>query len=54
MKGLELCRQYYKEIIEPIIRNKMGFIGGMYAAALIGWGSEVLGNDDELSRDHEW
>lgn len=54
MKGLELCRQYYKDIIEPIIRNNMDFIGGMYAAALIGWGSDVLGNDDELSRDHEW
>ena len=35
MKGLELCRQYYKEIIEPIIRNYMDFIGDMYAAALM-------------------
>ncbi len=54
MKGLDLCRKYYREIIKPIIDKNIGFIGDEYATALIGWGSEVLGNDDDFSRDHEW
>ena len=54
MKGLDLCRSYYGEIIEPTVRKSIPEIGDSYAAALIGWGSDVLGNDDELSRDHEW
>lgn len=54
LKGLDLCRSYYHEIINPLIKNSTSIIGDNYAAALIGWGSDVLGNDDELSRDHEW
>lgn len=54
MKGLDLCRAYYKEIIQPIIKKSIPEIGNSYAAALIGFGSDVLGNDDELSKDHEW
>ena len=54
MKGLDLCREYYNSIIKPIIDGYIGFIGGKYASALIGWGSDVLGNDDDISKDHEW
>lgn len=54
MKGLDLCRKYYNEIIKTIINENIEFVGDRYAAALIGWGSDVLGNDDELSKDHEW
>lgn len=54
MKGLDLCRTYYNDIIKPIINRYIDFIEDEHASALIGWGSEVLGNDDELSKDHEW
>lgn len=54
MKGLDLSRAYYNEIIKPLINDNMPQIANNHAAALIGWGSDVLGNDDELSRDHEW
>jgi len=52
--GLDLSRAYYNEIIKPLINDNMPQIAKKHAAALIGWGSDVLGNDDELSRDHEW
>ncbi|HBM80433.1 MAG TPA: hypothetical protein DD426_06295 [Clostridiaceae bacterium] len=54
MKGLDLCREYYSSVIKPIIDEHISFIGEKYASALIGWGSDVLGNDDEISTDHEW
>lgn len=50
--GLKLSELFYKEIIEPILRKN--FPGLEYAAARMGYGSEVLGFDDEMSRDHDW
>lgn len=54
MKELEISRGYYKDVISPIIKEHISYLGDKYCAALIGWGSDVLGNDDELSVDHEW
>ncbi len=54
MKGLELSRAFFSEAVRPILTERVPEIGQSYAAALIGWGSDVLENDDELSRDHEW
>jgi hypothetical protein len=50
--GLQLSELFYKEIVEPILHTK--FPGLEYAAARLGYGSEVLGFDDEMSRDHDW
>ncbi len=52
MQGLELSRRFYFEAVRPILDRR--FPGLEHAAALIGWGSEVLGFDDETSRDHQW
>jgi hypothetical protein len=54
MKGLDLSRKYYYECVKPIIQANIPELEGEYAAALIGYGSDVIGNDDELSVDHEW
>ncbi|MBN2238488.1 MAG: DUF4037 domain-containing protein [Dehalococcoidales bacterium] len=54
MKGLELAKKYYFECVKPVISEKCPWLKGEYAAALIGYGSDVLGNDDEISTDHEW
>ena len=50
--GLELCQRFYEEAAQPILNAQ--FRGLHYSAALIGWGSEVLGYDDPQSTDHHW
>jgi uncharacterized protein DUF4037 len=52
VQGLELSRRFYFEAVRPILERD--FPRFEHAAALIGYGSEVLGFDDETSRDHEW
>lgn len=52
IKGLELSRLYFEQVVQPIIANNHPDL--RYAAALIGRGSEVLGFDDEMSTDHDW
>ena len=50
--GLELSRQFYAELVRPILDAR--FPGLPHSAALLGRGSEVLGFDDEMSTDHDW
>lgn len=50
--GLELSRQFYYEAVRPIL--DASFPGVPHGAAILGRGSEVLGFDDEMSRDHDW
>src|SRR6476660_2149747 len=50
--GLKLCALFYQKEIRPILEKEFPRL--RYSAALIGWGSEVLGFDTPLSRDHHW
>lgn len=50
--GIELSRLFYHNAVKPVLDGT--FPGLRYSAALIGWGSEVLGYDTALSRDHHW
>jgi len=50
--GIELCRQYWRDIVAPIIDSLLP--GLPRAAALVGTGSEVLGFDTQRSTDHGW
>lgn len=50
--GIELSRRFYAELVGPWLGR--AFPGLPHAAALIGYGSELLGFDDEMSRDHNW
>jgi hypothetical protein len=52
LQGLELSRRFFFEAVQPILQQHFPEV--RYAAALIGYGSEVLGFDDEVSQDHEW
>src|SRR5205823_1395564 len=50
--GRELSRLFYFEAVRPILERR--FPGLAHAAARIGWGSDVLGFDTEMSADHGW
>src|SRR5689334_12495782 len=50
--GLKLSRFFYQQAVRPILEREFPTL--RYSAALIGWGSEVLGFDTALSRDHHW
>lgn len=50
--GLELSRLFYVEAVKPILDTH--FPDLRYDAALIGYGSEVIGFDTSMSRDHSW
>lgn len=50
--GIELSAGFYAEVVRPILETAAP--GLPYSAALIGYGSDVLGFDTPLSRDHMW
>ena len=50
--GMELARRFYVEEVRPIL--EADFPGLAHSAGLIGTGSEVLGFDTIMSRDHNW
>jgi hypothetical protein len=54
IKGLELAEIYYRDAVSVLTEKCCPALKNGYAGGLIGYGSDVLGNDDELSRDHEW
>ena len=52
IKGLKLCEGFFNECAKPVIDKY--FPDLQYSAGLIGYGSDVLGYDDAVSRDHMW
>jgi hypothetical protein len=52
MQGIELSRHFYLDIARPWLLSIAPDL--RHAAALIGYGSELLGLDDAMSRDHNW
>jgi uncharacterized protein DUF4037 len=46
--GRELSRAFYAEVVRPRLA------GRAHSAALLGWGSDVLGYDSARSTDHGW
>jgi len=48
MAAADLNRAFYAEVVRPLLRAEP------HAAALLGWGSDVLGYDTGRSTDHGW
>jgi len=46
--GLELARDFYADAVAPLVADVR------HSAALLGWGSDVIGFDTERSTDHGW
>ena len=51
-RGAELARAFFTGAVAPVLSRAVPGLG--YAAARLGSGSDVLGLDDALSRDHDW
>lgn len=54
MKGLELSQRYYEAYGRKMLEEKFPALKGRAAAGLVGQGSECLGFDDGISRDHDY
>src|SRR5215813_2571203 len=50
--GVALAARYYRETVRPLLSRHAP--GLRHSAALVGWGSDVLGFDSSRSTDHNW
>jgi Domain of unknown function (DUF4037) len=53
MQGLEIARDFFERWGHPFLRAEFPALAGRSAAGRV-FGSDVLGADDALSRDHDW
>src|SRR5258708_25195424 len=51
---LDISREFFGEVVKPILEREFPEETALTAFGLFGYGSEALGMDDELSRDHHW
>lgn len=52
LTGAELARLFHADVVGPLLSRTMPRL--RYAAGRLGSGSDVLGLDDAMSRDHDW
>lgn len=54
MKGLEIAEQFYEQYGKPMLDTEFPDKVSEIAVGLVGEGSECLGYDDEISKDHDF
>lgn len=52
LSGAELARSYFHQVVGPLLSESLPSVP--FSAGRLGSGSDVLGLDDEVSRDHDW
>jgi hypothetical protein len=52
--GLEISQEFIERLLLPMLRESLPDDYDRLAVAVVGTGSDVLGWDDEISRDHHW
>jgi hypothetical protein len=53
LNGLAIAREFFSSWGDPYLKSHFPDLAGRIAAGRI-LGSDVLGGDDEISRDHDW
>lgn len=53
-KGLEICKKYYETYGKKMIDEKFSDYKQYMAIGMFGFGSDCLGYDDDISRDHDF
>ena len=54
MKGIELSEKFYTLYGVPMIKEQFPHLEHLIAAGIAGSGSECMGFDDEISKDHDF
>lgn len=54
LKGLDICKMYYETYGKPMLQKLFPEELKYMAIGLCGFGSDCLGYDDEISRDHDF
>ncbi len=54
MRGLDISREFYRQCGKPMLEEQFPDVLDRIAVGLAGEGSECLGFDDEVSRDHDF
>ena len=54
MNCQELCERVFREVFEPVLESEFSGVPARLSAGVVGGGSDCLGTDDELPRDHDW
>lgn len=52
--GLSISREFIESTLIPLLKKSLPSDFDRLAVAIVGTGSEILGMDDEISRDHHW
>ncbi len=54
MRGLDISREFYVQYGRPMLEDRFSDVWNRIAVGIAGEGSECLGYDDDLSRDHDF